>query len=220
MDPTTETLPPSHAHLARSAFVALVAVLPLVAMAPLAKATTPTAAGWSETAGVPAGAAEGTGEAGETSETWVLPETHELRALRELMEEEGIRPGEAVGGTALLGVRLAGPMHRVPEDAPERVRVTKQEWDGFGAFVADVVPGSPADFAGLQPGDVVVQYGGIWVDRWDLLIRLASRSRVEREQEVWLLRDGVVVKAWIVPIDRATFEAEPPARPSQTGVGR
>jgi len=134
----------------------------------------------------------------------VLPETLEYWEHRQHLADARIAAGQPVGGTALVGVRLApqraaGRVHAIDGDP---VTTGLAAWDGFGAFVLEVVKGSPADDAGLQTGDVIVQYGGIWVDTHELLVQLASRSTVGHEKEVWLLRGDVVLKTWLVPGER------------------
>jgi len=138
----------------------------------------------------------------------VLPETLDYWEHRQQLADASIIPGQPVGGTALVGVRLA------PASAAGRVQATEgdpvltalSKWDGIGAFVLEVVTGSPADDAGLQPGDVIVQYGGTWVDTQQLFVELASRSVVGRERETWFLRGDAVQKTWIVPRERAEVE--------------
>ncbi|WP_131742758.1 S1C family serine protease [Actinomadura roseirufa] len=69
-----------------------------------------------------------------------------IRSDRALEIAGRIRRGDASGGvhigpTALLGVKVRGG-------------------GGHGALVAEVVPGTPADTAGISPGDTIVSLGG------------------------------------------------------------
>ena len=89
-------------------------------------------------------------------------------------------------------------------DEAQRARLLA--WNGEGALVVATVPGSPAERAGLLPGDVIVQYAGVWIDGMGLPVNLASRSVIDREQEVWVLRDGAMERLYVTPIDRHEME--------------
>jgi S1-C subfamily serine protease len=73
-----------------------------------------------------------------------------------------------VGPTAFLGVAL-GRTGYYPQDVP-------------GAFVRDVVPGSPADEAGIVPGDVVTSLGATRISGAtqlrNAMLRLSPRRTV------------------------------------------
>ena len=92
--------------------------------------------------------------------------------------------------------------------APEEVLERLEGWDGRGAAIVRVLPGSPAEAAWLQAGDVVVRYSGIWVDRDDTLTWLASRSEPGREIELWYWREGQVYRTYIQPGLRDLVQAE------------
>ena len=77
-----------------------------------------------------------------------------------------------------LGVRIIDARELSPEDRtalklPESSRVT-------GAVVEFVVPGGPADRAGLAPGDIIVGFEGQPIDRATQLQWLASTGGVGR----------------------------------------
>jgi serine protease Do len=59
-----------------------------------------------------------------------------------------------------------------------------------GALVASVLDGSPAQKAGLKPGDVITEYGGHKVARSEDLPRLVADTPIGREVPVTVLRDG------------------------------
>jgi serine protease Do len=60
-----------------------------------------------------------------------------------------------------------------------------------GALVADVIPGSPAEKAGLKRGDIIVDYAGKAIeDSHDLPVKVAA-TPVDEEVKVAVLRDGV-----------------------------
>jgi len=59
-----------------------------------------------------------------------------------------------------------------------------------GALVADVVPGSPAEAAGIQPGDVVVSVDGKPIDGYAQLSRTVALISPGSKAGVTLVRDG------------------------------
>jgi S1-C subfamily serine protease len=59
-----------------------------------------------------------------------------------------------------------------------------------GAYITQVVVGSPADSAGLQDGDVVVELGGRPIDGRASLLRTIRRNEPGDEVEVVIERDG------------------------------
>lgn len=62
--------------------------------------------------------------------------------------------------------------------------------DASGALVSEVVPGSPGDKAGLQSGDVIVQYNGRKVEDSTHLRLMTSQTAPGTEVELNLVRDG------------------------------
>ena len=60
-----------------------------------------------------------------------------------------------------------------------------------GALVAQVVPDSPAEAAGLQPGDVIVRFGGEAIERSGDLPHVVGLLEPDSEAEVELIRAGV-----------------------------
>ncbi len=62
--------------------------------------------------------------------------------------------------------------------------------DASGALVSEVVAGSPGDKAGLQPGDIIVQYDGRKVDDSAHLRLMASQTAPGTEVELNIVRKG------------------------------
>ena len=92
-----------------------------------------------------------------------------------------------------------------------------------GAIVTEVVPGSPAEQAGIEVEDVIIGFGGQAVQNSAQLYALAGRSAIGSKQPVTLIRDGkrmeVTVSLREQPerfASRAQGEEEAPAAESQS----
>lgn len=59
-----------------------------------------------------------------------------------------------------------------------------------GALVAKVLPGGPAEKAGVQAGDIVLEFGGKVVEESSYLPRLVGRSRIGESADTKVLRNG------------------------------
>jgi regulator of sigma E protease len=57
------------------------------------------------------------------------------------------------------------------------------------ATVGAVQPGSPAEQAGIQPGDIITQFGSAEISTWEHL-EMAVAARPEREVDVVVVRNG------------------------------
>jgi serine protease Do len=88
-----------------------------------------------------------------------------------------------------------------------------------GALVAKVLNGSPAEAAGLQVGDVIVEFNGKEVLRSSSLPPLVGRAKVGKEANVTVIRDrksqniGVLIAELPTTITQAAYtpESEPKA---------
>jgi serine protease Do len=78
--------------------------------------------------------------------------------------------------------------------------------DTEGVTVADVLAGSPAAQAGVQPGDVIREFDGHEVKNFPTLRTLVAQTQLNKQVELEILRDGkpLKVKAQIKeqPIDQ------------------
>jgi serine protease Do len=106
--------------------------------------------------------------------------------VAEMPGESQVADSGAAGeheGRARLGVALApvSPDMRDQLDLPSSVK--------GGAVVARVQPGSPADQAGIQPGDVIVGVGGKQVASPEDAVR-AIRSAREEALALRIIRNG------------------------------
>ncbi len=86
-----------------------------------------------------------------------------------------------------------------------------------GVLVQNVLPGSPADKAGLKQGDVITSFAGEKVqDRPSFRLKVAT-SEVAHPYEIGYLRDGKNRTTSIVPApaDKVVFDIERNNRPDQ-----
>jgi len=125
--------------------------------------------------------------------------------------------GEVVGiNTAIVGERYQGVGFAIPSKLAQEVysrlkagEEVKRGWLGVnvqelteplaeqlklsevrGALVTELWRGSPADKAGIQPGDVVIEWNGKRVDTANDLRFLIAGSRVGSKVKVVLYRNG------------------------------
>jgi serine protease Do len=83
--------------------------------------------------------------------------------------------------------------------------------DANGVTVADVMPGSPAAQAGVQPGDVIVKFGGRDVKNIDALRTFVAQTPLNKQVELEIVRDGK-------PLKVATQIKEQPIDSESAGV--
>lgn len=99
---------------------------------------------------------------------------------------------------------------RIQDVTPDMVDAIEGLTVAEGALITDVPPGPAAD-AGLQAGDVILNFAGQEVDDTRGLVRVVGNSPVGETVDVLVLRDGEEV---IVPVTlgrRETAEASFPA---------
>jgi S1-C subfamily serine protease len=96
-----------------------------------------------------------------------------------------------VGGTRPLPPRVAGRLGRTR-----------------GIEVIEVVPGSPADLAGLRPEDLLVELDGVALGGVDDLQRLMTDERIGRRAQATVVRGGDIRSVTVVPRE---LDGAPPA---------
>ena len=106
------------------------------------------------------------------------------RIITALMSEGRVR-------RAFLGI--AGG----PRPLPPRVAATVGRQ--HGVEIVEVVPGSPADRAGLRPEDLILEIGGSPVSGMDDVQRLMDASSIGRRVEISIHRRGLATTATVVP---------------------
>ena len=111
--------------------------------------------------------------------------------------------GEAIAtgtsDTLRLGVHRGEV--RVPvagAGAPSRTQVLNAVTPRLSPVVGAVVPGAPAERAGMQGGDSVVAVGGTPVESWSDMVRIVSAAP-GRPLEFTVVRDGSPVQLVITP---------------------
>lgn len=113
--------------------------------------------------------------------------------------DELIKSGKIVRGYLGLGVQ-----EMTSELAP---------WFGLknseGALVTDVVPGGPADKAGIHRGEVILQYQGKNVKDGQMLLEQVTHSPIGQEVELGVVENGKTRKV------NATIREQPPVSPSR-----
>ena len=92
-------------------------------------------------------------------------------------------------------VGLAGGSRPLPPRAAARLGRM------HGVEVVEVVPGSPADRAGLRPEDLIVELDGSPVSDVGQLQRLMVEEAIGREVEALVFRDGRLVRLRLVPAE-------------------
>ena len=85
--------------------------------------------------------------------------------------------------------------------------------DTDGVTVADVLAGSPAAQAGVQPGDIIRKFDGHDVKSFPTLRTLVAQTQLDKQVELEILRDGkpLTVKAQIKeqPVDNQASRGVP-----------
>jgi serine protease Do len=106
-----------------------------------------------------------------------------------------------------LGVQI----QEIDEDLAEALGI---DGDVPGVLVAEVMPDSPAERAGIESGDVITRYGGVDVDGVRELQRLVSETAPGVSRAVEVIRDGDLRKLSVSTGDlnartgRATLHAQ------------
>lgn len=105
---------------------------------------------------------------------------NEVRTVTNLLVKEG-RVAYAYLGVMVADLRSIAPQlrERLPKGTPEK-----------GAFVSDLTPDSPADKAGLEPGDVIVAIDAREVEWSSDVVDYVSSRPIGSKVTVKLVREG------------------------------
>jgi serine protease Do len=93
--------------------------------------------------------------------------------------------------------------------------------ESAGALVSSVTDGSPAEKAGLKPGDVIVEFNGEQVTRADRLPNAVANTPVGRDVPVSIVRDGKPMKLTVKVGEQAETKeaaAKPEQEPAKLGL--
>jgi serine protease Do len=133
----------------------------------------------------------------------------------------------AIVGQANLGIGFAIPINMAKEILDDLIAgreivrgylgvyvgdVTPDKADAFdyegtkGAFVEDVAEGSPADEAGIEPGDIVMELNGEKIDNANALKQRAAAAKPGAEVELLIWRNGKQKDIKLVTGDLAEAE--------------
>ena len=142
----------------------------------------------------------------------------------------GINTAIITGGlsTGNIGIGFAVPSKMAQQVLPQLIKHGKVErgWLGIsmrnvdqdlaeklnfdtprGAFVRGVSKGSPADKAGIQRSDVIVEFNGETIRDINDLMYVVAATEVGKSVEVIVLRDGTEEKRLTVKLGKRTEEA-------------
>jgi serine protease Do len=110
--------------------------------------------------------------------------------------------------------QLIGPDHRVARgsigiqfDAVENPAINRVYGSGTGVTVAHVVPGTPADQAGLKVGDTITTVDGKKVTKGTELVAEIASRKPGSKVELGFLRNGKQMNASVTVADRAKLFA-------------
>jgi serine protease Do len=81
-----------------------------------------------------------------------------------------------------LGVRIQS----VTDEIAESLGLDKAR----GALVASITPGGPAESAGIEAGDIILEFNGTKIDEMKRLPRVVAETKIETDVPVTVLRKG------------------------------
>ncbi|MEA5112614.1 MAG: DegQ family serine endoprotease [Geobacteraceae bacterium] len=85
-----------------------------------------------------------------------------------------------------------------------------------GALISEVMKDSPAEKAGFQVGDIILEFNGKQITEMNELPRLAAVTPVGKKAKVKLLRKGKVIEKSVTIEKMVETASETPAKPSET----
>jgi serine protease Do len=120
--------------------------------------------------------------------------------------DEAIRVSDQLRTTGrVTRGRIGVSIDQVPRDVAESIGLGRPA----GALVRSVESGSPADKAGLEPGDIITKFNGNAIERANELQRMVGNTKPGTRATVTVFRKGTSRE---LPVTVAEFEAEKPVR--------
>lgn len=129
-----------------------------------------------------------------------IPINEAMKVVEQLKET-----GRVVRGR--IGVTIS----EVQEDVAEAIGLKNAE----GALVSNVEQGSPAQKAGIRPGDVIIKFDGKDIKKWSDLPRMVGQTRPSTESTIEVWRRGKAVELKITVEGVNGEEAIAAAKPDQ-----
>ncbi len=83
-----------------------------------------------------------------------------------------------------------------------------------GALVTEVMPRTPAEAAGLQPGDIIVRFNGKHIDRSSELPPMVGASPIDQDADLEVIREGkhVTLKVRVAQLPEDAVASGQPAK--------
>jgi serine protease Do len=110
--------------------------------------------------------------------------------------------------------QLIGPEHRVARgsigimfNSVENPAITRVYGNGSGVTISDVVPGTPADQAGLKVGDTITTIDGKKVTKGSMLVDDIASRKPGTKIELGFVRNGKQEQTTVTVADRAKLFA-------------
>jgi serine protease Do len=75
----------------------------------------------------------------------------------------------------------------------------------MGARVTHITPNSPATAAGLQPGDVILQFNNVWVEDDNHLVNMVNLTEIGKEVSLTVFRERKTFLVKVAVSDRSRF---------------
>ncbi|KAF1045810.1 MAG: Periplasmic pH-dependent serine endoprotease DegQ [Xylophilus sp.] len=136
--------------------------------------------------------------------------------------DEAIRVSEQLRASGRVSRgRIGVSIGDVPKDVADSIGLGKAQ----GALVRGVESGSPAEKAGVQPGDVIVRFDGKAIERATDLPRLVGNTKPGSKSTLTVFRRGAtrdlpLVIAEIEPDQPARARAEKEEKPRSSSAGQ
>jgi S1-C subfamily serine protease len=134
-----------------------------------------------------AGALLGMSTSGPRGRVLVIPHETIERVLDPVLREGRV-------GRAWLGVGLQ------PVEVPAALREAAGQASGL--MVVELAAGGPAEGAGVLPGDILLAFDGVLVDRPRGLAALLGGERIGQQAELRIMRAGAVQSVSVTPAPR------------------